>query len=400
MKRLLIILSTFLLSLQIAFVDGYQSFHEAVTLYSQNKFERAKQLFLHCQASGEFDSVNISIWISRCDAGIKDQRQRAQAAERERLAELAQRKQNAFVYISVNGTESGDLFNSTESALSEVMRLNHRSFCLLPEDALTIVTARVNMKPVSSSNGFYKATGEGFIRLGSAIDENEFVGQWTVDSEATSAVSMDDAERLLRNKLNHKLGYALDNLLNGRPQSPEYYIPEQSISIFISKSSDVEEENLIIMRDALNGYIARTPGITVSDALSKDKMDDFDDILKLQAQYVRREGRAPVHELDGFNLTLRLFVKKEPNNDYTFIGEIVEFTGKSLATVTIHGADLGITDLNSYNQKLAAKALAVGLGFSNWEIGEYIGKHKWVVYGGIMIEPQIHSATLERSGIV
>ena len=388
MKRFILISVAVLLSAQIASADGYpKTFSDAVQSYSHGNFKKAKELFVACQSSDDFDPVNISIWIGRCDTGLQEQRRDAQAAERKRQAKLAQRIQNGYVYISVNAAESGDLFETTKSAMSEVMRLNGRTFCPNIDDALTIVTVYLNTKQDSSDNGFYKATGEGFVQLGSAIDEKEFVGQWSVDGEATSAVNMEDAVRLLRNKLNYKLRYALENLLNRRPQGQDFYIPEQSISVYFAQNNSYNEEELSFLRESLNGYISKTPGLELSTALDKTRNQERDAIAQLQAQYVKRESRAPVHELEGFGQILRISVKKEYNGYITIVGEISELgTGKSLTTVTINGSDFNISEKNILtpsSQELASKIMAVGFGFKKWIPGEDIGGYKLASFDGL-----------------
>ena len=122
----------------------------------------------------------------------------------------------------------------------------------------------------------------------------------------------------------------------------------------------------------------------MSTALDKTRNEERDEIAQIQAQYVKMESRAPVHELEGFSQILRISVKKEPNVYYTFVGELSELaTGKSLTTVTINGADFGIADLTTKNQELAAKLLAVGLGFKEWVIGEDIGGYKLASFNGM-----------------
>lgn len=387
MKRLFTIACTILLSFQAAYADGYQDFHSAVSLYAQSKYEQARSLFVSCQATGEFDSVNISIWIGRCDAGIQEQRHNAQAAAARYQRRLTEIKKNQFVYLSVNAAETGDLYGSTESAMAEVMRLNGRQFCPKIEDALTVVTVVLNIKPEEEKDGFFKVVGSGFVRLGSAINEKDFVGQWTVDCEATSAINIEDAKRLLRNKINYRLRYALDNLLNERPQSVDFYIPEQSVSVYFAKNNSYSEESLSYLRESLNSYISKTPGIVLSTALDRTKNEERDDIAQIQAQYVKMESRAPIHELEGFAQILRISVRQEPNGFITLIGEISELgTGKSLTTVTIDGTVFNISKdniLTAKSQELAAKLLAVGLGFKRWSPGEDIGGYKLAKFDGL-----------------
>lgn len=382
MRKIVLVIGLLCAFVQYANADGYQTFHQAQVLFSQGKFSQAKTNFTLCLNDPAFADVksNVNIWINKCESAIQEQNRNAQIAAETHKRKLTERKNNQYVYISVNASETGEIYSSTVSAMSEVMRLNGRRFCPNIDDALTIVTVSLDIKNGDTANGFYKAEGNGVVRLGSAIDANDFVGQWSVDCEATSAVDANDAKRLLLNKLNHKLGYALDNLLNGRPQESGYYIPEQSISVYFANGSEKPE----FLSESINGYISNTPGVTLSTALDKTRNEERDEIAQIQAQYVKMESRAPVHELEGFSQILRISVKKEPNGYYTFVGELSELaTGKSLTTVTINGADFGIADLTAKNQELAAKLLAVGLGFKEWVIGEDIGGYKLASVNGM-----------------
>ena len=382
MRKIVLVIGLLCTFVQYAIADGYQTFHQAQVLFSQGKFSQAKTNFTICLNDPAFTDVksNVNIWINKCESAIQEQNRNAQIAAERHKRKLTERKNNRYVYISVNASETGEIYSSTVSAMSEVMRLNGRRFCPNIDDALTIVTVSLDIKNGDAANGFYKAKGNGVVRLGNAIDANDFIGQWSVDCEATSAVDANDAKRLLLNKLNHKLGYALDNLLNGRPQESGYYIPEQSISVYFASGSEKPE----FLNESINGYIAKTPGVTLSTALDTTRNSERDEIAQIQAQYVKMESRAPVHELEGFSQILRISVKTGPNGYYTFVGELSELaTGKSLTTVTIDGADFGITDLTAKNQELAAKLLAVGLGFKEWVIGEDIGGYKLASFNGM-----------------
>ena len=378
MKKITLFISLLCTFVQYAIADGYDTFHQAHVLFSQGKFSQAKTIFTLCLNDPAFADIkgNMNVWINKCEFAIQEQNRNAQLAAERHKKKRTEIQNNQYVYISVNATQTGEIYTSTISAMSEVLRLNGRGFCPNIEDALTVVTVSLDIKNDDVVNGFYKAKGNGVVRLGSAIEANNFVGQWSVDCETTSAVNADDAKRLLLNKLNHKLGYALDNLLNGRPQESGYYIPEQSISVYFAKNNVESDEKLSFLRESINGYISKTPGITLSTALDSTKNVERDEIAQIQSKYVKMESRAPIHELEGFSQILRISVKK--NNDYyTLVGELSELaTGKSLTTVTINGADFNIKDLSAKNQELAAKLLAVGLGFKEWEIGEDIGGFK------------------------
>lgn len=397
MRKIVLVIGLLCTFVQYAIANGYQTFHQAQIFFSQGKFSQAKSNFTLCLNDPAFADVkgNVNVWIIKCESAIQEQNRNAQIVAERRKRKLVERKNNRYVYISVNASETGEIYSSTVSAMSEVMRLNGRRFCPNIDDALTVVTVSLDINKEGVVNGFYKAKGNGVVRLGNAIDANDFVGQWSVDCEATSAVDANDARRLLLNKLNHRLGYALDNLLNGRPQESGYYIPEQSISIYFAQdcvfakdgdfAKDGEpEKKLSFLRESLSGYITKTPGVTLSTALDETRNSERDEIAQIQAQYVKMESRAPVHELEGFSQILRISVKHGTNGYYTFVGELSELaTGKSLTTVTINGADFGIADLTAKNQELAAKLLAVGLGFKEWVIGEDIGGYKLASFNGM-----------------
>lgn len=382
MRKIVLVIGLLCAFVQYANADGYQTFHQAQVLFSQGKFSQAKTNFTICLNDPAFADVksNVIIWINKCESAIQEQNRNAQIAAETYKRKLTERKNNQYVYISVNASETGEIYSSTVSAMSEVMRLNGRRFCPNIDDALTIVTVSLDIKNGDTANGFYKAEGNGVVRLGSAIDANDFVGQWSVDCEATSAVDANDAKRLLLNKLNNKLGYALDNLLNGRPQELGYSIPEQAIAVYINPK---EEKEVPFLRSCINNYISKAPGVTLSNVLDETSNKANDYIAKKEGMYVKMESRAPIHEYEGFSQLLRIS-HKTVGGSIVFIGELSErINGQILTTVTINGADFGIADLTAKNQELAAKLLAVGLGFKEWEIGEDIGDYKLASFNGM-----------------
>lgn len=383
MKQIALTLCLLWTFTQYVSANVYDTFHQAHLLFQQGKYSQAKVNFTQCLNDPEFADVksNVNIWINKCESAIQKQNRNAQIEAERRKRKLAERKNNQYVYISVNALETGNIYTSTVSAMSEVVRQNNRRSCPNIEDALTVVTVSLDIKNACAEDGFYKAKGNGVVRLGSAIDANDFAGQWSVDCEATSAVDADDAKRLLLNKLNHKLGYALDNLLNDRPQESGYYIPEQTIAV--SFASDGEKPKFL--QEFLCSYISKTPGVTLSTALDDTRNKERDNDAKTQAKYVEMESRAPIRELKGFSQKLRISVIKEDSVDkyYTFVGEISDYRGISLSSVAINGADYGITKLTHENQEFVAKLLAVGLGFKKWIIGEDICGYKLASYNGI-----------------
>lgn len=376
MKRVALVLCSLCIFVQYSIAED-SVFQEARTLYIQGKYSQAKNKFLVCLNSPECADVkdNISVWITNCDAEIKEQTQHAAERRRKKLEE---RKNNQYVHITVHGTESEEIRNRITSAMVNVLQNgpHKRTVCDKLDDALEVLTISIDVKPRTADNGFYKVASTATIRWGSAL-EGAFTGQWTVDSEATSVVGQDDAIRLLINKTNHKLAHALDNLLNGKPQESGYYIPAQTIAVYIDN-----EEVVPSLRGYINGHILKIPGLTLSNALDERSNNAYDKIARLQSRNVKMESRASVHELEGFSQVLRISVIKD-DNSITFIGEVAEFTGRVLSTITINGVDYGITDFSAKNQELVAKILAVGLGFKSWEIGESIGEYKLAAIDGL-----------------
>ena len=363
--------------------DGGSKMQKAHTAFQNSDYSKAKSYYQECLSYPRFAKHKriIEGHIRTCDERIAEQRQNAIAAEKRRQAKFAKIKRDSLVYISVNVAESGHLYERVRSAMSEVLRQNKRSFCRDLDDALTIVTVLFDIKPKSSDNGFYKMVGSGTVILGNVLEEKEEVGQWTIDCEATSVVDMDDAERLLMNKLNHKLGYALDNLLTGRPQEKGYYIPEQTISVMINSCIQKWDESYF--RGCIEGHISKCPGVTLSTVLNENSNAAWDKAAKISANYVKNESRVPIHEFEGFSQMLLVDIKCDSLRNYTFVGQLSDYVGTSLTTVTINGADFGIADLSAKNQELAAKLLAVGLGFKEWIIGEDVGGYKLASVNGM-----------------
>lgn len=387
MRKTLLVFAM-LFSVYVAYGDGQEDFNKAETYRSRGEYKKAEQLYISSLSYPNWKDENIKDierYISICKTEL---RKNAQIQEDKKQEKLKEREQQQLVYITVNATETGILVDRTTSAMSEVMRINGKSFNPNIDEASTVVTVFLNINPTRTNNGFYKAGGNGTVLLGDAITGN-YVGKWYVDSEATSAVGEEDAKRLLQNKLNHKLGYALDNLLNGRPQSSEYYIPDQSLSVYFDGDEIYTERQFSFLLESLNSYITRNPDIVLSTALNEKKNKNRDKIAAMEANVVKMESRAPIHELDGFKQVLTISVMKDENGSVVFSGEIEEHehgTGRSITTVTINGADFDINRsnvLNANNQRLVAKLLAVGLGFKEWKIGEDIGGYRLASFDGI-----------------
>lgn len=380
MKRVALVLCSLCIFVQYSIADSV--FQEARILYIQGKYSQAKNKFLVCLNNPEYADVkdNISVWITNCDAEIQEQNINTLLAAERRRKKLEERKNNQYVHITVHGTESEEIRNRITSAMVNVLQNgpHKRTVCDKLDDALEVLTISIDVKPRTADNGFYKVVSTATIRWGSAL-EGVFTGQWTIDSEATSVVGQDDAIRLLINKTNHKLAHALDNLLNGKPQESGYYIPAQTIAVYI----DDEEKALSSLRGYINGHILKIPGLTLSNSLDEKAIKAYEEIAQKQAGYVEMESRAPVHELKGFSQILRIS-KIDDGNSFIFIGEVSEHDGRVLTTVTINGADIGITTaLTAKEQEIVAKFLAVGLGFKEWVLGEDIGDYKLASFNGM-----------------
>ena len=386
MKHLILLLFLIIFPVRLYSQGNYKKIYkEAITHWVYKEYDKAKKNFVDLYSDPDLAMYQDTIaeWIKACDKRIA---RRNELTEKARLARIEKRKNDNYYHVSVLTSNYEDISNSTKAAIDEILRLNNKALCPNIDDALYVVSVFYDINESSIKNGFYNATGSGYVILGNTLEDKTEIGDWSVDCAATSALSMDDAKRIVRNKINYQLSYALDNILNGRPQNSNYYIPEQSISVYFAQDNNYSDESLSFLRESINSYISKTPGMTVITALDKTKNEERDNIAKTQSIYVKREGLAPVHELDGFAQTLRLSVTKD-GNYVNFIAEISELgTGKSLTTVTIKGSDFNITDnliLSSKGQELAAKLLAVGLGFRQWEIGEDLGQFKLVSFDGL-----------------
>ena len=154
MRKIVLVIGLLCAFVQYAIADGYQTFHEAQVLFSQGKFSQAKTNFTICLNDPAFADVksNVNIWINKCESAIQEQNRNAQIAAERHKRKLTERKNNQYVYISVNASETGEIYSSTVSAMSEVMRLNGRRFCPNIDDALTIVTVSLDIKNGETAN--------------------------------------------------------------------------------------------------------------------------------------------------------------------------------------------------------------------------------------------------------
>lgn len=383
MKKLFSITAALFLYICVGYANG-DNFHNAVSFYAQSKYEKAKELFVLCQSSGDFDSVNISIWIKRCDNGIQEQRQNAQAAAVKYRRKLDEREKNKYVYLSVNATESGALFSGIESSLSEVMRRNGRTFHHDINESYTIVTVNTDLKETIRDN-HYIVDLTGTIRLGSAIDPKQFYGQWTVGPcKGESVESFDDAKRIALIKINKELSTALDNLFNGKAQNDSSSSLDNSIAVYLGSGNNVGDEPLSDFLNAIYYYIDQNPEYQRNATIDPSVVKDIEAEYQRQGKMTRREERSEIGEQKGIRYMLRLSVEKRADNSYFFAGNIFDLnSGYSIATAPDPKYKFNINSLNRDSQELAAAILSVGLGLKQWEIGEEIGGYKLALCNGL-----------------
>lgn len=374
MKKI-ILATVMLLSLQVAFADEYQNFHNAVSFYAQNKYNDARSLFVSCQASGEFDAVNIQIWIDRCDAGIKEQRQNAQAAAAKYKKELNERKKNNFVYLSVNTAENGVLFSSTESALSNILRAKGRHFHTDITKASSIVTVNIDIER-RTEDKFFIATVSGTIRYGDAINIGQYDGQASYTLiEGRSVSSMEDAIDRALQVLNKEFGNALSKVLSGQPLVEEDVILDNSIVIKIN--STIDENKLTDLRNAINFYVDRDGKYHRNATVDPSVIKALEEEYLRQSKMTARKERSKIGEQKGIRYMLYIDVSQRPDHSYFFSANIFDMDmGYSVASSPEQGYSYkNIYTLDKTNQELAASILAVGLGLKDWHIGEKIGTY-------------------------
>lgn len=383
MKKVILLVWLLCLSVSIAFADGVDAFSKAAINFNNGNYAEAIKLFEQCLNSPQYALVkdNIRNHIEVCKIRIEEQRRNVEQYNRDRAKREEEKKKNGYFYIEVIA-QSADISNSVLSTLSEIVRRNNKPLCQKMEDAWTVITVFTIIKENSSNDGFFVAEGEGMVNLGNA-DKTEFMGQWSVDGEAVSPVSQNDAERLMRNQLNFKLANALDNLINNRPQSIENNNPKQTITVKFQK---IEKYDISFLREALYGYISKTPGVRLSTAIDEERNQERDNIAITEAKYVKRDERKSVRALDGFNQVLYISVQ-EADGFLTFAATIEEHaSGIILTTTTFDGSTFGINSENiktAKKQELVAKMLAVGLGFHRWEVGEDIDGLKLAFVDGL-----------------
>lgn len=361
---------------------GDPTFDAAMDAHDKGHYQDAKKLFQECLEKPSLENVkdNILLWIADCDRLENQRTQRIiSAAERRK-----RRIENKCVFLSINDASiSKDPNQSTASSLMSVLMKNNLTACGDIDNAYTVVTVYTFIEPSTTSNGFYKAKGGGYVRYGKAM-EDKLIGQWSVDCEATSADDMKDAERLVRNKLNFKLSCALHNLLNNITEESQNPLPNNLLAIKLSEGSDkeIKEGDIRIFMQAMTSYIIHSSDYTFTYALNDAATADMDSAAQKQAGIVDRDKRPPFHELDGFKLVLRITVNMDSDNTYRFEGSIDDFGGHTIRTARI-GKKFIIKTLNSQDQELAAAIIATGLDLKKWEIGEEIGDAQLAYFSGL-----------------
>lgn len=378
MRRICVSLLTVLFSLQLAFAGGYQTFHDGTTLYGLGKYSDALEKFEICISDPVFANVksNIQEWIDKCNTKINEQKRNAQVAAQQRRFVLEERKKNNYVYLTVNTTENGVLYSTTESALSEVLRNNGRRFHSDIMKACSIATVNIDIDRRLEDNLYYVATVSGTIRLGNAIDQGQFDGQASYTMiEGRSVVNMDDAIDIALQSLNKKLAEALNNILNGKPIIDEEV--ELDNSIVISLISNINRDSLSVFYNAINSYVDR------SGKYQRNSTVDPKIVQALEAEYLRegkmtkRKERITIGEQEGIRYMLYLEVSKLPDGNYFFQANIFDpRTGYSIVSSPEQGYDFkNINNLDKSNQELAASIIAAGLGLKKIRVGDKIGEY-------------------------
>lgn len=377
MRRLLVVILAFLLSLQLAFAGGYQTFHEGTTLFGQGKYSDAKERFEACLNDPVFASVkgNIEDWINKCERRISEQRRDAQAAAARNRRELEERKSNNYVFLTVNTTENGVLYSTTESALSEVVRANGRRFHGDISKACSIVTVNIEVDRRYEDNLYYIATVSGTIRYGNAIDAGQYDGQASYTMiEGRSVISFDDAIDLALQKINRNLGDALGKLLTGQPVIEEEIVLDNSIVVYLN-SSGIDNSSLAEFYNAICFYVDRNGEYRRNVTVDSNIVKALEAEYKRQGKMTTRKERSRIGEQPGPRYMLWIEVSNRGKDGYYFAANIFDMDkGYSVVSSPEQGYSYkNIYSLDRTNQELAASVIAVGLGLKKWSVGEKIG---------------------------
>ncbi len=368
MKKIVLTICLLFAFVQYALADGKQTFTQAHIFLSQGKFSQAKTNFTLCLNDPEYATVkdNITGWISQCDFAIQEQKRNAQIAAERRKRKLAEKKNNQYCYISVVAPEN--IREYVKSMASEVLVKNKISECQKLEDAWTVVIVSLNIHSHEPINGFYAAEGEGFVSVGYA-DETKSSGFRAVDALSQSPAGQAEAERLVRNKLNHKLAHKLDNLINGRPETER--LLEQIIALDLIKPETMELTTSHLC-NVMNSYISKKEGVKLTSALNVKQNEARDRQARIASTYLERDERPAARELKGYSQTILIEIE-ESGGYLIFNASLQEINGIVITSVALDGSKFGITKESFKkvaNQEMVAKMLVAWLGFGAYEVGD------------------------------
>ncbi|MBR5677798.1 MAG: hypothetical protein IKX20_06645 [Paludibacteraceae bacterium] len=152
-------LTTFAVCLILAtplFADGLHYFNHCKSLYSNGRYEEAKQGFTLCKVYDDVNSADMDAWIAKCDQAIEAKKNKAfavakkLAAERQAAYEERQREREErnLVFISTNARTLSANYSSMQSAIKGNLQQYH--FAKSEEDAKWGVYVTANAREYST----------------------------------------------------------------------------------------------------------------------------------------------------------------------------------------------------------------------------------------------------------
>ncbi len=364
MKKIVLLL-VMLFSVTSVFADD---FSDASVKFCRGHYAEAKELLERCLRQTQYKSIydDIRIHIETCNTRIAEQRTNAAQAAKKRAEKLRQKEANKYYYISVIAPEN--IRDYAKSMASEVLLKNGINECQILEDAWMVVTVSLNIHSHEPINGFYATEGEGFVSVGYA-DETKSSGFRAVDALSQSPAGQVEAERLVRNKLNHKLAHKLDNLINGRPETER--LPEQIIALDLIKPETMELTTSHLC-NVMNSYISKKEGVKLTSALNVKQNEARDRQARIASIYLERDERPAARELKGYSQTILIEIE-ESGGYLIFNASLQEINGIVITSVALDGSKFGITKESFKkvaNQEMVAKMLVAWLGFGAYEVGD------------------------------
>ena len=165
-------LTTFAVCLVLAtplFADGLHYFNHCKSLYSNGRYEEAKQGFTLCKVYDDVNSADMDAWIAKCDQAIEAKKNKAAAvakklaAERQAAYEKSQRQreENNLIYISTNARTIDSDYPSMQSAIKGKLQQFH--FSKKEDDARWGVYVSANAREQQSSDVVVNSTGARFV---------------------------------------------------------------------------------------------------------------------------------------------------------------------------------------------------------------------------------------------